>query len=1314
MKRTRRGRRGIAVLSALCLICFTAAGGESGNSNPENPDLPWENGEASWTESHPDPEDRMVPGDTEPAEEKAPEEEPLPENETVGEEQTFSEMGNPEGLSLPSEFAVESTEQQGMSEPGPEGEEDLGEPDLDAEPAEQPGMSGSGMEQEDHPATVPEEAVPEGQDEGLSAEIVEEAEKSGSEPAGEATDGLTKEPEAEQTGEPEAEPAEEPGAEQPGESETAESAEPEQTDGTGAEQTETPEPEQTGEPEAELPAEPEAEQAGELDTRQTETPASEQTGEPEAEQTGEPEAEKTEEPQPEAMEEPAEEPYTLEAERDGRKLLLSAEAGVIAAGEELGITWETDSDFSKEAEKILQDEGISRESVFRHWIFQISGTDISGSVQVTVENAGLKELEKQNPGAEIRAYLLQKKQSPEKLPIREEREWDRIRFTIRETGAYDLVILISGNAGEEKVQEIPENSRQEEMAAPAGMEADSTDAEKKVPGSAAPTEKETALEPMIPAVEEITPWPTEMPAFSQSRTVNGVRVTVSAPEGAFPAGAVLSVSVPGGAELEQADAAMREKLPDERQIASAYFFDIKIISPEGEELQPEDGRTVTVAFALEEAEDPNLRADVYHMTETEDGELDAQGLAVSESGGTVEADSPGFSIYTLVLSYDLRQFDLLPGVDTLVSEVLNTVGLEGEPIAVSLKDVGLPPQLSLMGDQIANWTLTSSQSGDARPVLTATIRQTEYQVQLHIEGAPQQTAEIRYLDEDGDSQIWKGGYASASAGTWRAGNGYTGWWVVDQDMTVQQRINVKGDVCLILCDDCTLTAAGGIQVSPGNSLTIYGQEKGNGTLNAASRQAAGTQTATGAAIGGAYQADGWGDAGLIRIFGGTVTATAGAEDCAGIGGGTAGSARIEIARGTVDAAGNGEGPGIGGEKEDTVVEITGGDVTAKAGRGDGAGITGLYGEEIVYRNGKMIKGDTSAPKKTNTGEVIYAPDGTVYTGTSSGSTSGPGSAGSSAYVVISPDARENYTIAETSPGTIYYAALEGLDASGTEEDTDVEAEATDGPGSEGPTVVYTGSGSGGTDGGGSSGDSGSYNALLVLFSPEQENEMAMYAERAIIFENHRVGSEPEQAADILQLGLDGLDGEDLQSIWNAPGAPRTAEELIASFGYMEGLKADTSIPGPMGSAQAEPDDSVDAALEWLRENRVALERLSVPFFMNVHAENGPAESSPQPGNASGNEPLSVLLAGLEQEGQLDRTVLICTVEGKSAEETVPMMIVHPAWPEGAVVKDETSHLDVLPTILELNGASEEREQSILQALPGRDLLSMVDGPDPRE
>ena len=57
-----------------------------------------------------------------------------------------------------------------------------------------------------------------------------------------------------------------------------------------------------------------------------------------------------------------------------------------------------------------------------------------------------------------------------------------------------------------------------------------------------------------------------------------------------------------------------------------------------------------------------------------------------------------------------------------------------------------------------------------------------------------------------------------------------GWYVARDNVTINQRVQVQGNVYLILTDGCTLTVNGGIQLKAGNSLTIYGQSEQAGTM----------------------------------------------------------------------------------------------------------------------------------------------------------------------------------------------------------------------------------------------------------------------------------------------------------------------------------------------------------------------------------------------------------------------------------------------------------------------------------------------------
>ena len=126
----------------------------------------------------------------------------------------------------------------------------------------------------------------------------------------------------------------------------------------------------------------------------------------------------------------------------------------------------------------------------------------------------------------------------------------------------------------------------------------------------------------------------------------------------------------------------------------------------------------------------------------------------------------------------------------------------------------------------------------------------------------------------------------------------SGWYVVNETLTISSRITVNGTVNLILCDGASLTVNGGVNVASDNSLTIYGQTEDTGTLTIASMDLEvevpdpddDEETITEwpyeylAGIGGGNSGAG----GTITINGGTINTTGG-DSAAGIGGGYGGA-----------------------------------------------------------------------------------------------------------------------------------------------------------------------------------------------------------------------------------------------------------------------------------------------------------------------------------------------------------------------------------------------------------------------------------------
>ena len=211
---------------------------------------------------------------------------------------------------------------------------------------------------------------------------------------------------------------------------------------------------------------------------------------------------------------------------------------------------------------------------------------------------------------------------------------------------------------------------------------------------------------------------------------------------------------------------------------------------------------------------------------------------------------------------------------------------------------------------------------------------------------------------------------------WNGGDGDI-WYVVTENVEIGERVEVSGAVNLVLCDGVTLTVEKGIHVTGENSLTIYGQEAGDGKLEVKADE-------NQAAIGGNTNEPG----GIMTINGGVIDAVGG-KKAAGIGGGNCGSGGyIEFAGECTVEADGGEmgGAGIGGGWAGSGgnIVINGCNKIVAKGKGGGSGIGG----------GQAASGSQN-------GEEIVIKDGVIYAyGRSGGSGIGGGGSGSAGNIKI--------------------------------------------------------------------------------------------------------------------------------------------------------------------------------------------------------------------------------------------------------------------------------------------------------------------------
>ncbi|WP_024866211.1 class B sortase [Butyrivibrio sp. FCS014] len=163
-------------------------------------------------------------------------------------------------------------------------------------------------------------------------------------------------------------------------------------------------------------------------------------------------------------------------------------------------------------------------------------------------------------------------------------------------------------------------------------------------------------------------------AFDETVEVDGVKIRVRADKGVFPEGARIQAEKLEEEEEQKVEEAVSQQSEDQGFVVKSYSFDIQILNSDGEEIEPdiEKGRVI-VSFETEEAEDEELKAEVYHIKDSEQEEekdpaAEAEGsdewvveklqtaVVDGEEGKAVEALTDGFSIYTLTFS--CTEFDI--------------------------------------------------------------------------------------------------------------------------------------------------------------------------------------------------------------------------------------------------------------------------------------------------------------------------------------------------------------------------------------------------------------------------------------------------------------------------------------------------------------------------------------------------------------------------------------------------------------------------------------------------------------------------------
>ncbi len=234
----------------------------------------------------------------------------------------------------------------------------------------------------------------------------------------------------------------------------------------------------------------------------------------------------------------------------------------------------------------------------------------------------------------------------------------------------------------------------------------------------------------------------DIPGAESVAGAAGLKIAVSAPEGAFPAGARLQVEMAPASDQASVDQAVKAQRPADQNVAASFTFDIKVVGEDGTELQPADGRQVTVTFQMDAVESANVDTQVYHLAEA-GKELRAEGLDVDTSGRCATVETDGFSYYTVEFTYNDLQY-VMPGDESVaLADIMDAVGLEGSVEAVETSN----PELFSASNETGEWMVTARQPFASDERMTIRIRGLSYDVALGYEAEAVTTHNLRVTDD---------------------------------------------------------------------------------------------------------------------------------------------------------------------------------------------------------------------------------------------------------------------------------------------------------------------------------------------------------------------------------------------------------------------------------------------------------------------------------------------------------------------------------------------------------------------------------------
>lgn len=172
---------------------------------------------------------------------------------------------------------------------------------------------------------------------------------------------------------------------------------------------------------------------------------------------------------------------------------------------------------------------------------------------------------------------------------------------------------------------------------------------------------------------------TSSPAFDAEKTIDGVKVKVSADANVFPEGTTMEVKKVTLTSQEKK--LISEKQDDNKSTIKQYSFDITMKNKDGEEIEPDTSKgKVKVTFTNDYVK--MLSTDVYHIVDDKKAET----LKLDQVKDTITGETKSFSTYVIDFNYDNSKIYYLYGdsnddsISVLASKLLAQLLTDGTTI----------------------------------------------------------------------------------------------------------------------------------------------------------------------------------------------------------------------------------------------------------------------------------------------------------------------------------------------------------------------------------------------------------------------------------------------------------------------------------------------------------------------------------------------------------------------------------------------------------------------------------------------------------